>query len=70
MPRLGEKYGVDIEMVSRSRADYQTPEYKDSGLPVAPALMVEDEIVAQGPEISEEKIEAAIRRHLGMPALA
>jgi hypothetical protein len=31
--------------------------------------MVADEVVAQGADISEEKVEAAIRRHLGLPEL-
>ena len=28
--------------------------------------MVGEEVVIQGPDISEEKVEAAIRRHLGL----
>ena len=31
--------------------------------------MVEDEIVVEGKDISEEELEAAIRRHLGLPEL-
>jgi hypothetical protein len=31
--------------------------------------MVAEEVVGQGPNISEEKIEAAIRRQLGLPEL-
>ena len=31
--------------------------------------MVDDEVVTQGPDISEEKVEAAIRRRLGLPEL-
>jgi hypothetical protein len=31
--------------------------------------MVGDEVVLQGPDISEERVEAAIRRHLGLPEL-
>ena len=31
--------------------------------------MVAEEVVGQGPDISEEKVEAAIRRHLGLPEL-
>lgn len=39
------------------------------GMAPAPAVMVEDEVAAQGPEISEEKIESVMRRHLGLPPL-
>ena len=34
---------------------------------MAPAVMVGDEIVVEGSGISEDKLEAAICRHLGMP---
>jgi hypothetical protein len=67
MPRLGEKYEFEVEEISRSRGAYQGEEYKASGLPAAPAVMVDDELAGQGPEISEEKLEAVIRRHAGLP---
>ena len=69
MPRLGEKYDIDMETVTKSREEYQSEEYQASGLPAAPAVVVEDELAAQGPEISEEKLEAIIRRHLGLPPI-
>jgi hypothetical protein len=69
MPRLGEKYGFEMVTVTKSREEYQSEEYQASGLPAAPAVVVEDELAAQGPEISEEKLEAIIRRHLGLPPI-
>jgi hypothetical protein len=66
---LGEKYEIEAEIVSKPRAEYQTAEYLKLGLPPAPAAMVAEEVVSQGPNISEGKIEAAIRRHLGLPEL-
>jgi hypothetical protein len=66
MPRLGEKYEMEVETITKSREAYQSEAYKASGRPAAPAVMVGDEIAAQGPEISEEKLEAVIRRHLGL----
>lgn len=66
LPRLGEKYEIEIKVISKPRSEYQTAEYLKLGLPPAPAVMVSDEVVGQGP-ISEEKVEAAIRRHLGLP---
>ncbi len=68
-PRLGEKYDIEVEVISKPRAEYQTEEYLKSGLPPAAAAMVADEVVARGSEISEDKVEAAIRRHLGLPEL-
>ncbi len=69
LPRLGEKYEIEVEIVSKSRARYQTAEYLKLGLPLAPAVMVAEEVVKQGSNISEGKIEATIRRHLGLPEL-
>ena len=68
MPRLGGKYDITEEKFSRSREAYQSETYLASKLPAAPAVMVEDEIAGQGPTLSEEKIEAVIRRHLELPA--
>lgn len=67
MPRLGATYPIEIEVTAKPIADYQTDEYFELDLPVAPAVMVGDEIVVEGSGISEEKLEAAICRHLGMP---
>ncbi|MDO9530653.1 MAG: hypothetical protein Q7O12_00760 [Deltaproteobacteria bacterium] len=67
MPRLGEKYEMDVETVSKSREEYQSATYKATGLPAAPAVMVENELAAQGPSISDAGVEAVIRRHLGLP---
>jgi hypothetical protein len=38
-------------------------------LPVALAVMVGDEIVVEGANVLEERVEAVIRRHLGLPEL-
>ncbi len=52
MPRLGEKYDIEIETISKPRADFATAEYLEQGLPKAPAIMVEDEILIEGADIS------------------
>lgn len=67
MPRLGLKYEVEIEVISKPIAEYQTDDYFELDLPVAPAVMVGDEIVIEGSNVAEEKVEAVIRRHLGSP---
>jgi hypothetical protein len=67
MPRLGSTYPIEIEVTSKPIAEYQTDEYFELDLPVAPAVMAGDEIVVEGSGISEEKLEAAICRHLGLP---
>ncbi len=67
MPRLGEKYDIEMETISKPREDYMTDEYFELDLPVAPAVMVGEEIVVEGSDISEEDLETAICNHLGLP---
>lgn len=67
MPRLGRQYEFELEYISKPIAAYQTDEYFELDLPVAPAIMVGDEIVVEGSDIAEENLEVAIRRHLGLP---
>lgn len=68
LPRLGEKYkDIEIEMISKPIAEYQTDEYFELDLPVAPAVMVDDEIVVEGSNVSQDKVEMVICRCLGLP---
>jgi len=64
---LGQKYEIDIEVISKPQADYMTDEYFELDLPVAQAEMVGDEIVAEGSDVAQNAIEAAICRQLGLP---
>ncbi|EFI35642.1 conserved hypothetical protein [Desulfonatronospira thiodismutans ASO3-1] len=66
MPRLGEKYDVEIETVSKPMQEYHTDEYFEQDLPVAPAVMVGDEVVVEGANVDEYTVEEAICRHLGL----
>jgi len=67
MPRLGEKYDIEIETISKPIAEYNTDEHFELDLPVAPAVMVGDEIVVEGSDVSDEKLESVICRYLGLP---
>ena len=66
MPGLGERYEIKIETISKPKAEYMTDEYFELDLPVAPAVMVADDILIEGSDISQEKLEYAICRHLGI----
>ena len=67
MPRLGEKYDIEIETISKPPAEYNTDEYFELDLPVAPAVMIGEEILVEGTDVSDEKLETAICKQLGLP---
>jgi hypothetical protein len=69
VPRLGQKYAIEVEILSKPIAEYNTDDYFELELPVAPAIMVEDEILVEGSDVSEEKLENAIRAKLGLEPL-
>ena len=58
MPRLGEKYDIEFETMSRPREEYNTDAYFELDLPVAPAVMVGEEILVEGSDVSEEELES------------
>jgi len=67
MPRLGKQYDIEMEIISKPKSDYATDEYFELDLPVAPAIMVADEIVVEGSDVKEEELEKSICQHLGLP---
>ena len=64
---MGQKYELEIETISKPNAEYVTDEYFELDLPVAPAVMVAEEIVVEGSDIPEDELEAVICRYLGLP---
>ena len=64
MPRLGAKYDIEMITIEKPKDEYMTDEYFELDLPVAPAIMVGDEIIVEGSDISRRKLEAAIRAGL------
>ena len=64
---LGQKYDIDIEITSKPKSDYLTDEYFELDLPVAPAVMVGEEIVVEGADVDQHDIEAEICRQLSLP---
>jgi len=66
IPRLGNKYDIDVDITAKPKQDFMTDEYFELDLPVAPAIMVGDEIIVEGSDVEEDKLEAAICRHLGL----
>jgi hypothetical protein len=66
MPRLGEKYDIKIETMSKPPAEYNTDAYFELDLPVAPAIMIGEDILVEGSDIPEETLETAICERLGL----
>lgn len=62
LPRLGKKFDLPIEVVSKPREAYQTLTYADLGLPKAPAIMLGGETLVAGRDIAEADLEEMIRR--------
>lgn len=67
MPRLGRIYEIEIKITSKPKSEYNTDEYFELDLPLAPAVMVGDEIVIEGTDIDQYEIEKTICKHLGLP---
>jgi hypothetical protein len=67
IPVLGQKYDIEVDVTSKPKADYVTDEYFDLDLPVAPAVMVGDEIVVEGADADQYAVEASICRQLNLP---
>jgi len=67
MPRLGDKYEVEMETVSKPKDEFHTDEYYALDLPAAPAVMVGEEIIVEGTDVDEQIVETAICRILGLP---
>lgn len=64
LPRLGELFSGAVEVIVKPRAEYQSAAYAELGLPKAPAIMAAGEVIAEGRDIEEAALVAAIRRHL------
>ncbi len=67
MPGLGKKYDIEIQVISKPKSDYNTDEYFELDLPVTPAVLVGDEIVAEGTDVSGHDIEISICKQLNLP---
>jgi hypothetical protein len=60
LPGLGDTCNLEIELISKTRDSYRSAEHQATGLPTAPALMLDDEILVQGRPISKEFLMSAV----------
>ncbi|PTN36346.1 hypothetical protein C6366_09790 [Desulfonatronum sp. SC1] len=64
LPRLGELNGVETEIVSKPREEFQAEAYRSLGLPTAPGIMIDDRVLISGGFLEEDRILAAVRERL------
>ena len=66
---MGAEYPINIETISKPKAEYETDEWAETDLPCAPAIIIGEEVVTEGSDVTEEKVVAEIRKQLGIPPL-
>ena len=64
---LEENYDIEVDITSKPKAEYMTDEYFELDQPVAPAVMVGEEIVVEGSDVARHVIETAICKQLNLP---
>jgi len=64
LPGLGDKTGVEIETVEKSREEYRSDSYAATKLPVAPAVIIDGEVIAVQNIIAQSQIEKLIENRL------
>ncbi len=57
MARLGDKYKIEFEITSKPKSEYETDDYFALDLPVTPAVMVGEEIIVEGSDVSDHDLE-------------
>ena len=64
LPRLGEKFDVPFEVITKPRHEYQSLAYADLALPKAPAIMIGSEVIVAGRDIEEQELAKILSRRL------
>ena len=65
IPGLGEKYGITVEVISKPREEYAGEAYSKLGLPIAPAIMIGEQVLVEKSDIAQENLDLAIHRAQG-----
>ena len=65
IPGLGENHGITVEVITKPREEYAGEAYPKLGLPIAPAIMIGEQVLVEKSDVTEEKLELAIQRELG-----
>jgi len=60
IPGLGKRFDIDIEVVEKDRAEYCGGCLEGERLPVAPAVTIDGEVIAEKTGIGLQELEAII----------
>ena len=63
-PGLGDKFGIDIEIVEKSRDEYRSQSYIETKLPVAPAIMTDEDVIDARNNITLSQLEKMIENRI------
>ncbi len=63
-PGLSAKFSVEVETETHTREHYKSDEWLETDLPAAPAIMLGDDVIAEGGDISEDELESEIQSRL------
>jgi hypothetical protein len=64
LPGLEEMRGFKIEIISKPRQEYKTKEWIRGGLPVAPSIMIDNEIIVEKSDIELEDLKSILSSYL------
>lgn len=64
LPRVGEEAEIEIEIIVKPRQEFQSAAFAELGLPRAPAIMINDEVIVAGQDIEEHRLVQEIRSRL------
>lgn len=64
MPGLGDKFGIDIEIVEKSRDEYRSESYIETKLPVAPTIMIDEDVIEARNNITLSQLEKMIENRV------
>jgi hypothetical protein len=64
LPGLGDKTGVEIKTIEKSRDEYRSDSYAATNLPVAPAVMIDGEVITVQNISTHSQMEKLIENRL------
>jgi hypothetical protein len=64
VPSLGDKVGAEIEIIEKSRDVYRSEAYTETKLPIAPAIMIGDDVIVVQSDITLSQLEKMIENRI------